>query len=102
MEQHFYLFAHDVKEPEGVGRGLVEVEGGAVAGLRAGDRKVGGWALSESGFFSLPLCLCLCASPSVSSSSLRKEGWNPDGCSPRVKAARECLFCAVRTVVKLL
>ena len=43
MEQHLYLFALVVKEPEGVGGGLVEVEGSAVAGLRTGDRKVGWW-----------------------------------------------------------
>ena len=91
MEQHFYLFAHVVKEPEGVGRGLVEVEGGAVAGLRAGDRKVGGWALSESGFFSLPLCLCLCASPSVSSS---EEGRAESRWMPASSESGTCLFCA--------
>lgn len=88
MEQHLYLFALVVKEPEGVGGGLVEVEGSAVAGLRTGDRKVGGWVST----FGERVFRLATLSPSVSSSS--EEGRVESRWMLASSESGTCLFCA--------
>ena len=76
-----------MKEPEGVGGGLVEVEGSAVAGLRTGDRKVGGWVST----FGERVFRLATLSPSVSSS---EEGRVESRWMLASSESGTCLFCA--------